>query len=334
MPADRKSYSSVITAAAHYLPEKVITNDQLSEFVETSDEWIRDRTGIGERRFLDGKPTSFMANQVARQILEQKQLDPAEIDLIIVATVTPDMFFPSTACLVQNEIGASKAWAYDLSAACSGFVYGLVAGSQCIQSGALEKVLVIGADKMSAILDMEDRNTCVLFGDGAGGVLLERSEEEDVGLLDFELHADGSGTECLHIKGGGSLHPASNESVDARMHYVRQEGRTVFKFAVTKMSEVSLNLMQRNGLKGEDLKLFIPHQANQRIIDATGARLNLPPEKVFSNIERYANTTAATIPIAISEVSQNGKLNRGDLVLLAAVGGGLTWGAALFKWAC
>ena len=332
MTADGGTCSAVITAAAHYLPEKVVTNADLSQFVETSDEWIRSRTGIGERRFLEGRPTSFMAIEVARQILDQKQLDPTDIDLIIVATVTPDMFFPSTACLVQHEIGASKAWAYDLSAACSGFVYAVVAGSQCIRSGVHDKVLVIGADKMSAILDMEDRNTSVLFGDGAGGVLLERSEEADTGLLDFELHADGSGTECLHIKAGGSLHPATRETVDDRLHYVHQDGRTVFKFAVRKMSEVSLSLMNRNNLTAEDLKLFIPHQANQRIIDATAERMNLPAEKVFSNIERYANTTAATIPIAISEAKQQGRLETGDLTLLAAVGGGLTWGAALIRW--
>ena len=332
MAADQGNQSAVITATAHYLPEKVVTNADLSAFVDTSDEWIRGRTGIGERRFLEGRPTSFMAIEVARKILDQKKLDPADIDLIIVATITPDMFFPSTACLVQHEIGASKAWAYDLSAACSGFVYAVVAGAQFIESGAHEKVLVIGADKMSAILDMEDRNTCVLFGDGAGGVLLERSADPNTGLLDFELHADGSGTECLHIKGGGSLNPATRASVDNRLHYVRQEGRTVFKFAVTKMSEVSLSLMKRNEISGDDLKLFIPHQANQRIIDATGDRMKLPAEKVFSNIENYANTTAATIPIALSEANAQGRLDKGDLILLAAVGGGLTWGAALFKW--
>jgi 3-oxoacyl-[acyl-carrier-protein] synthase-3 len=328
-----KPYSAVITAVAHYVPDKIVTNADLEKVVDTSDEWIRERTGIGARRVLEGEPTSFMAIEVARQILERRQLDPTEIDLIIVATITPDMVFPATACLVQDRIGASRAWAYDLSAACSGFVYAVSTGAQFIESGAHQKVLVIGVDKMTAILDYEDRSTCVLFGDGGGGVLLERSEEKDMGLLDFEMHADGSAVECLNMKGGGSLHPASHESVDQRLHYIRQEGRTVFKFAVVKMSEVSMSLLERNGLSAADVKLFVPHQANLRIINAAAQRMGLPPEKVMINIERYANTTAGTIPIALSEAVEQNRLERGDLLLMTGVGGGLTWGSTLFRWA-
>jgi len=328
-----KKCSAVITAVERYLPDRVLSNFDLEKIVDTSDEWIRERTGISERRILDGKPTSFMAAEVARKILERRQLDPADIDLIIVATITPDMFFPATACLVQHQIGATRAWGFDLSAACSGFVYAAVTGAQFIESGAHEKVLVIGADKMSAITDFEDRTTCVLFGDGAGGLLLERSDDPKAGLVDFEFHADGSGAESLHMKGGGSLHPPSHETVDERMHYVYQDGRAVFKFAVVRMAEVSASLLQRNGLTGDDLKLFVPHQANQRIIDAAAQRMKLPPEKVMINIDRYANTTAATIPIALSEACDQGRLEPGDLLMMAGVGGGYTWGSALFQWA-
>ena len=328
-----KKYSAVITEVAHYVPDKVVTNAELERVVDTSDEWIRTRTGIRERRFLEDQPTSFMAIEVARRILEKRQLDPAEIDLIIVATITPDMVFPATACLVQDRIGASRAWAYDLSAACSGFVYAIATGAQFVESGTHRKVLVIGVDKMTAILDFEDRSTCVLFGDGGGGVLLERAEDGDAGLIDFEMHADGSAVECLNMKGGGSLHPASHESVDQRLHYIRQEGRVVFKFAVVKMSEVSMSLLEKNGLSCEDVKLFVPHQANLRIIDAVAQRMGLPPEKVMINIDRYANTTAGTIPIALSEAVEQKRLERGDLLLMAGVGGGLTWGSALFRWA-
>ena len=328
-----KRYSAVITAVDRYLPDKVLTNFDLEKLVDTSDEWIRERTGISERRILDGRPTSFMAVETARGILERRQLDPEEIDLIIVATITPDMFFPSTACLVQHQIGARRAWAYDLSAACSGFVYAVVAGAQFIETGAHKKVLIIGADKMSGITDFQDRNTCVLFGDAAGGVLLERADDPELGLVDFEFCADGSGAECLNIKGGGSLHPASHDSIDQRLHYVHQDGRAVFKFAVIKMAAVSASLLEKNGLTGDDLKLFVPHQANLRIIDAAAKRMNLPKEKVMVNIDRYANTTGATIPIALSEAWELGRLEKGDLVMMAGVGGGYTWGSALFRWA-
>ena len=333
MAAPGKKYSAIITATEHYLPDKVLTNFDLEKIVDTSDAWIRERTGIVERRFLEGRPTSFMALEVARQIIQSRQLDPDEIDLIIVATITPDMIFPATACLVQDQVGASRAWAYDLSAACSGFAYALAAGAQFIESGAHRKVMVIGADKMSAILDFKDRSTSVLFGDGAGGVLLERSEEPDMGLIDFEMHTDGSGGATLNLRGGGSLYPASHESVDQRLHYVFQEGKAVFKFAVVKMAEVAASLMEKNNISADDLKLFVPHQANLRIINAAAERMKLPLEKVVINIDRFANTTAGTIPIALSEAQKQGRLERGDLVLMAAVGGGLTWGSVLYRWA-
>ncbi|NKB68067.1 MAG: beta-ketoacyl-ACP synthase III [Candidatus Latescibacteria bacterium] len=327
-----KKHSAVLTTTAHFVPDRVVTNADLEKMVDTTDEWIRSRTGIGQRFFLDGEPTSFMAVDVARQLLERRQLDPREIDLIIVATITPDMMFPSTACLVQHQIGAERAWGYDLSAACSGFAFALVAAAQFIENGAHRKVMVIGADKMSSIIDFTDRSTCVLFGDGAGGVLLERADDTDQGMVDFELHVDGSGGDCLNLRGGGSLHPTTHESIDQRLHYVYQEGRTVFRFAVVKMAEVCDSLMQKNGLSGDQLKLFVPHQANLRIIDAAAERLGLRPEQVMINIDRYANTTAATIPIALSEANDKGLLEAGDNVLFAGVGGGLTWGSVLWRW--
>jgi len=328
-----KRYRAAITATGRFLPDRVVTNAEMAERVETSDEWIRTRTGIVERRFLpEDEPTSTMAIAVAEELLQRRGLKAGDIDLIIVATITPDMIFPATACLVQHAIGAHRAWAYDLSAACSGFVFAVTTGAQFIASGAQRRVMVIGADKMSTILDFEDRATCVLFGDGAGGVLLERAEDDEAGLIDFEHYADGSNVDCLCIKGGGSLYPPSYETVDGRMHYIRQDGRTVFKFAVGKMAEVSAGLIERNGITGADLKLFVPHQANKRIIDAAAERMNLPPEKVMVNIDRYANTTAATIPIALSEAVDQGRLECGDLVLMTGVGGGLTWGSALFRW--
>jgi len=331
--AEERRYGAIITAVASYLPDKVMANHDLERIVDTSDSWIRERTGITERRILEGRPTSYMAAEVARRLLARRRLDPAELDLIIVATISPDMFFPATACLVQDQIGARGAWGFDLSAACSGFVFALATGAQFIESGTHRRVMVIGADKMSSITDMQDRSTCVLFGDGAGGVLLERSEEPGLGMIDFEMHVDGAGCEHLHMKGGGSLFPASHETVDQRLHYIRQEGRTVFKFAVVKMAEVSLSLVARNGLKVEDLDLFVPHQANLRIIEATADRMGLPREKVMVNIDRYANTTGGTIPIALSEACELGRLKKGDLLLMTAVGGGMTWGSALFRWA-
>ncbi len=324
---------AIITAVEKYLPERILSNSDLEKIVDTSDEWIRDRTGISERRILDGQPTSAMATEVAKRLLERRQIGAEEIDLIIVATITPDMFFPSTACVVQNDIGATGAWAYDLSAACTGFVYAIVCAAQFIETGAHSKVMVIGADKMSSIVDPLDRSTCILFGDGAGGVLLEPSENSDTGLFDFELHADGSGADDLYIKGGGSAHPPTHETVDDGLHHMRQDGRMVFKFAVQKMAEVSLSLLEKNGLSVDDVNLYVPHQANLRIITATADRMGLPMDKVVVNIDKYANTTAATIPIALCDAQEQGRLDLADLVQLAAVGGGLTWGSALLRWA-
>ncbi len=326
-------YGAMIRETAHFLPERVVTNAEIEQFVDTSDEWIRERTGIVERRFLaEDEPTSRMAIEVGKALVEKSGIDPLSIDLVIVATITPDMFFPATACIVQAAIGAKNAWAYDLSAACSGFVFALVTAAQFIQSGAHRRVMVIGADKMSSILDMQDRNTCVLFGDGAGGVLLERSEDPSLGLVDFEHFSDGSSVDCLNVRGGGSLHPATHESVDQRLHYVRQDGRAVFKFAVVKMAEISATVLERNGLTGQDLKLFVPHQANRRIIDAAAERMQLPADRVMVNIDRFANTTAATIPIALSQACDENRLQKGDLLLMTGVGAGLTWGSALFRW--
>ncbi len=329
----KRKFSAVVTAVERYLPDRIVTNADLEKIIDTSDTWIRERTGIRERRILDGQPTSFMATAVGERLLRQRDMDPADVDLIIVATVTPDMVFPATACLVQDRIGARRAWAFDLSAACSGFVYAVVTGSQFIESGAHERVMVIGVDKMSAITDMEDRSTSVLFGDGGGGILLERSEDPDLGIVDFDLHADGSMGDDLYMKGGGSLHPASPETLEKRYHYIRQNGRVVYKLAIVKMAEVSLGLLERNGFTTEDLKLFIPHQANLRIINATAERMNLPSEKVVVNIDRLANTTAGTVPIALHEAWTQGRLEPGDLVQLTAVGGGLTWGSLLLRWA-
>ena len=328
----QRSYGrrAAVTAVQRYLPENVVTNDEVATSVDTSDEWIRERCGILERRILKGQPTSHMATEVAQGIIAQRGLDPREIDLIIVATITPDMMFPATACIVQDRIGAKRAWGFDLSAACTGFIYAVATGAQFIESGVHNKVLVIGADKMSSITDEQDRSTCVLFGDGAGAVLLEPTENE--GLIDFELHCDGSGGDDLLMPGGGSLNPASKASVEDRLHYIRQDGKAVYKFAVLKMAEVSNNILERNGFTVDSLALFVPHQANLRIITATAERMGLSMEKVMVNIDRYANTTAGTVPIALSEAAEQGRIRPGDLVQLTAVGGGLTWGSALLRW--
>jgi len=322
---------ATVTAVERFLPDRVLSNQDLEKIVDTSDEWIRDRTGISERRILDDQPTSYMATEVAKGLLRRRGCSADDIDLIIVATITPDMVLPATACLVQDRIGATNAWAFDLAAACSGFVYALVTGAQFIASGAHKRIMVIGADRMSAIVDPTDRSTCILFGDGAGGVLLEAAED-DSGLIDFELHADGSGCDDLCVKAGGSLMPATHETVDAGQHFIRQEGRAVFKFAVSKMAQVSLSLLKRNGLSPQDLDLFVPHQANKRIIDATSDRMGISADKVMINIERVANTTAATVPIALSEALDEGRLQPGHLVQVTAVCGGLTWGSALLRW--
>jgi len=325
---------AAITSVAHFVPEQRLTNDDLSKMVDTTDEWIQSHVGIRERRILDDDnlATSYLCTKVAEQILEQRGISPDEIDLIIVATITPDMIFPATACLVQNNIGASNAWGFDLSAACAGFVYAMMVGAQFIQAGTHKKVLVIGGDKMSAAVDYTDRNTCILFGDGAGGVLLEPTEDENR-LIDFIFHVDGSGGEHLCQPGGGSLHPASHETVDKRMHFIKQNGRAVMKFASTNMADVSGRIIERNGLTSDDIKLLIPHQANRRIIAAVARRMKLPIEKVLINIEKFGNTTDATVPIALWEAVETGRIEKGDYIVMATAGGGYAWGSALLKWA-
>ena len=324
--------SAAITAVGHFLPEQRLTNADLEKMVDTSDEWIRTRTGIRERRILkdEGKATAYMSVEAAREVLRKRGIEASEIDLIIVATVTPDMVFPATACLVQAELGATKAWGFDLSAACSGFIFALSTGAQFIESGKHEKVLVIGADKMSAIVDFTDRTTCVLFGDGAGAVLLEPNSE-GYGLLDTIEYTDGSNSAALCMPGGGSLHPATHDTVEKRMHYAYQDGRTVFKYAVTGMADVAAEIMERNGLTGDDVRYLVPHQANLRIIDATARRMGVSVEKVMLNIERYGNTTAATIPLCLHDWEH--ELRPGDNLILTAFGGGFTWGASYLKWA-
>jgi 3-oxoacyl-[acyl-carrier-protein] synthase-3 len=322
-----------VTAVSHYLPERLVTNKELERIVDTSDEWIVERTGIRERRVAArGEGTSDLGAAAAKRLLEKRGLDAADIDLIIVATVTPDMFFPSTACLVQTKIGASRAWGFDLSGACSGFVYALATAAQFIQTGTYTKVLVIGADVMTSIIDFQDRATCVLFGDGAGAVLLEPAEDGERGIIDFILRSDGSGGEFLYMPGGGSLNPASVETVQKKMHYVHQDGRHVFKFAVRGMAEISDEILKKHGLSGSDLKLYIPHQANLRIINAAVDKMKLRKEQVAVNIERYANTTAGTIPICLSEAVESKTIQEKDLVLLASFGAGFTWGSLLLRW--
>ena len=320
-----------ITATGKYLPKEVLTNHDMAKLVETSDEWIQTRTGIRERRKVQkGEATVDMSTNAVRDLMERYDLDAKEIDAIIVATVTPDMILPCSAALVQKNINAVNAWGYDLSAACSGFLFGLESGAALIESGRCEKVIVIGADTMSSILNYEDRNTCILFGDGAGAVLLEPSEE--FGIIDSELRIDGAGGEFLRVDGGGSLHPASRETVSNKLHYVRQDGKTVYKFAVRGMADISYEVAERNNLKGDDISLFIPHQANKRIIDAAAKRLGLKESQVMINIDTYANTTSATIPICIAEVSETNRLNIGDNVIISTFGAGFSWGAMYLKW--
>lgn len=329
----RSSVRAKISSLGTYVPPRLLTNADLERMVETNDQWITERTGIRERHIVDkGVATSDLATEAARSCLAKAGVDPAEVDAIIVATVTPDMFFPATACLVQNKLGATKAWGFDLSAACSGFVYALQVGAKLVESGAHRKVLVIGADVMSSIIDYTDRATCILFGDGAGAVLLEPCAEGEVGLIDFHHEVDGSGASALNMPAGGSALPASHETVDKRQHYVHQDGQTVYKFAVRKMAEISEGLLARNGVAGSDLGCFIPHQANLRIILSTAERLGMPQERVVINIDRFGNTTAGTIPLAMQTAREDGRLRKGDLILLASVGAGYTVGATLLRW--
>jgi 3-oxoacyl-[acyl-carrier-protein] synthase III len=322
-----------ITGVAGYVPPKVLTNADLEKMVETNDEWIRTRTGIRERHIAEeGTASSHLATEAAKALLAKTKTDPSEIDLIIVASVTPDMFFPATACLVQDRLGAKRAWGFDLSAACSGFAYALTVGGQFVSSGAHRKVVVIGSDVMSSILDYKDRSTCVLFGDGAGAVLVEPAKDGE-GILDFSHDVDGSGGQYLYMPGGGSLHPSTHETIDKNMHVVHQEGSQVFKYAVRRMAELAACLLERNGFTSDDLALVVPHQANLRIIRAMQQRLGLEDSKVMVNIDKYGNTTGGTIPLGLRDAVDQGRLKKGDLVLLAAVGAGYTTGGLLLRWA-
>jgi len=325
---------AAITATAKYLPDGVMSNHDLELMLETNDEWIRSRTGISERRIMKDpdKATSFMCGEVAKQLLARRGITAEEVELIIVATMTPDMLFPSTACFVQSIIGATKAWAFDLNAACSGFIFALNTAAKFIESGAHKNVMVIGGDKMSSIVDYSDRSTSILFGDGAAGVLLEPARE-GYGILDARLYSDGTnGKDHLLMTGGGSLHPATHETVEKRMHYIYQDGKQVFKAAVTAMADTAAEIMHRNNLDADSISWLVPHQANQRIINATAERMGLSGEKVISNIAHYGNTTAGTIPICLAELDEAQKLETGSNLVLVSFGAGYTWGGMYIKW--
>lgn len=323
---------AAITAIGAWLPETVLTNADLEKMVETTDEWIVSRTGIKERRIMKGEQrgTSEIGIHSIQSILDKKGLTPLDIDVVIVSTVTPDYVFPSTSNIICDKLGLKNAWGFDLSAACSGFIYGLATGVQMIESGRYKRVIVVGSDKMSSIVNYKDRATCIIFGDGGGAVLLEPTTE-DVGVVDFILRADGSGFKHLHMLGGGSVAPASHETVDAGQHFAYQEGQAVFKHAVVNMAEVSAEIMEKNNLKGEDVAFLLPHQANKRICDATANRMGIGPEKMLMNIERYGNTTSGTIPLLMYDYEK--KFKKGDNIILAAFGGGFTWGSVYLKWA-
>ena len=326
-------YSAVVTAVGMYVPEKIYDNAYFESIIDTSDQWILSRTGIKERRILETGATSDLATNAALDLIKAHNINPEEIDVIIVATVTPDMLFPATACLVQEKIGAKKAWGFDLSAACSGFLFAFQTGCSLVESCQFKKVLVIGADKMSSIIDYTDRNICILFGDGASAVLIEPSEDKSVGLQDYILGVDGSGQDALCMKGGGSLFPPTHETVDNKMHYLYQDGKAVFKVAVKGMADVSYELMQKNNLSAEDVTYLVPHQANLRIINATAERMGLSKDKVMVNIEKYGNTTAATIPLCLAEYYRDDKLQKGDKLILSAFGAGYTWASTYIVWA-
>jgi len=323
--------TAAITAVEAWVPKDVLSNQDLEKMIDTTDAWITERTGIKERHILKGPyGPSEIGVQAINQLLKNENLDPLEIDLVIFATTTPDMVFPATANVVTDRIGAKNAWGFDLQAACSGFIYALTVGAQFIETGFCKKVIVVGADKMSSIIDYEDRNTCIIFGDGGGAVLLEPNKE-GLGVIDSILHSDGAGREFLHMKAGGSAKPATEETVRAKEHFVYQEGKTVFKFAVTNMAEVAAQIMEKNNLTADDVAWLVPHQANKRIIDATAQRMGLDENKVMLNIQKYGNTTSGTIPLCLWE--WKGRLKKGDNLILASFGGGFTWGAVYVKWA-
>ncbi len=333
--AEKKSMNKIraaITAVGGYVPPDLLTNADLEKMVDTSDEWITSRTGIKERHILkgEGKGTSDMMYHAVMEMLEKNNIDPQDIDFIVCSTITGDLIFPATANILADKIGAKNAWGFDLAAACSGFLYGMEVASKMVESGKYKKVLLVGGDKMSSIIDYTDRNTCIIFGDGVGCVMFE-PDEEGYGVQDSILHSDGSGRFYLHQKAGGSANPPTHETIDAREHYVYQEGKTVFKFAVTNMAEVTANVLARNNMTGDDVDWLIAHQANLRIIDATAQRINLPEEKVLVNIQRYGNTTNGTLPLLLSDYES--KFKKGDNLVLSTFGGGFTWGAMWLKWA-
>jgi len=323
---------ATISAIGHYVPEKVLTNAELEKMVDTNDHWIQTRTGIRERRILTKGATSDLGACAAKDMIERFGIDPLEIDVILVATITPDMAFPNTGCLIQEKIGARNAFCMDVSAACSGFIFGLVTAAQFVESGNYKKVLLVAADKMSAITDYTDRNTCILFGDAGTAILVEASSDSEYGLIDAKLYCDARGATPLHMRGGGSLFPASHETVDKKMHFIYQDGKTVFKSAVAGMADVSTEIMKRNNLVSGDLDWLVPHQANMRIITATAERAGLDMSKVMVNIDRYGNTTAATIPLCLSEYWQQGRLQKGQRLILVSFGAGYTWGSIYFRW--
>ena len=322
--------SAAITGVQGYVPKDILSNEDLAKIVDTSDEWITTRTGIKERRIMKNGASSDMATEAVKALLEKTNTNPLDIDLVVLATVTPDYPFPSTANLLCDKVGMKNAWGFDLKAACSGFIYAISTGAQFIETGRYKKVIVVGVDKMTSILDYQDRTTCVIFGDGAGAVLLEPNNE-GLGVIDFILRSDGSGVEFLVQPAGGSLNPPTHETVEKRMHFVKQEGKQVFKFAVTNMAEVSAEIMDKNNLSSEDVDWLVPHQANLRIIDATAERMGLPKDKVMINIQKYGNTTAGTLPLCLWDYEK--QLKKGDNLILSAFGGGFTWGAVYIKWA-
>jgi 3-oxoacyl-[acyl-carrier-protein] synthase-3 len=332
-PSTRTVARARISSLAIYVPPKLLTNADLEKMVETSDEWITQRTGIKQRHIVEeGQATSDLATEAAKQAIVRAGLTPADIDFIVVGTTTPDMAFPSTACIVQHNIGATHAWGYDLSAACSGFTYALTTAANMVGTGSSKHALVIGADVMSSIIDYTDRATCVIFGDGAGAAVVEASPDDGIGIIDFENYVDGSGGQALKMPGGGSRFPASHETIDQRLHYVKQDGQTVFKFAVRNTEEACRRLLERNHVSADEIDVFVSHQANKRIIFAAAEKLGVPEHKVIINIEKYGNTTAATIPLALNTAVEEQRLKKGDLLLMVSVGAGFTVGAMLLRW--
>lgn len=326
-------YKTKISAVEMFVPEKILTNKDLEKMVDTSNEWILERTGIETRHICEkGQAASDLGAEAIKKLCKKRGITPKDIELIIVPTVTPDMFFPSTACIIQEKIGADNAWGFDLSGACSGFLFALSVAEKYIRTGVHKRIVVVGAEVMSSIADYTNRQTCVLFGDAAGAVLLEPAEEGEKGIIDILLRCDGSGGKYLYMPGGGSLHPPTHETVDKKMHFIHQEGRRVFKFAVTGMADISREIMKRNNLSSDQIKLYVPHQANMRIIKACQANLGFSDDQIIINIQKYGNTTSATIPICLFEAHREGRIDKGDYLILASFGAGFTWGSILLQW--